>query len=77
MLHDVNFPRARCARWRRPAARQRNFPSTVAATFPAGSLVVQEMTPEAFEGVDIALFTCGSGHVEGRCARRSWQPAPS
>ena len=28
---------------------------------PAGELTVQEMTPESFEGVDIALFSCGAG----------------
>ncbi len=28
---------------------------------PSGELVVQEMTPEAFEGVDIALFSAGAG----------------
>lgn len=28
---------------------------------PAGELVVQEMTPESFEGVDIALFSAGAG----------------
>ena len=28
---------------------------------PAGELTVQEMTPEAFEGVDIALFSAGAG----------------
>ncbi len=27
---------------------------------PAGELTVQEMTPESFEGVDIALFRCGA-----------------
>ena len=28
---------------------------------PAGELVVREMTPESFEGVDIALFSAGAG----------------
>ena len=28
---------------------------------PAGELTVQEMTLESFEGVDIALFSCGAG----------------
>lgn len=60
VLHDVDFPAAEV----RALASARSAGKTVdfegCGQVPAGKLVVQEMTPESFEGVDIALFSCGA-----------------
>ena len=61
VLHDVDFPAAEV----RALASARSAGKKVAfggcGQVPAGELTVQEMTPEAFEGVDIALFSAGAG----------------
>ena len=61
VLHDVDFPAAEV----RALASVRSAGKKVAfggcGQVPAGELTVQEMTPEAFEGVDIALFSAGAG----------------
>ena len=61
VLHDVGFPAAEV----RALASARSAGKKVAfggcGSVPAGDLEVQEMTPEAFEGVDIALFSAGAG----------------
>lgn len=61
VLHDVDFPAAEV----RPLASARSagkaLPFLGCGQVPAGDLTVQEMTPESFEGVDIALFSCGAG----------------
>ena len=61
VLHDVDFPAAEV----RALASARSAGKKVAfggcGSVPAGDLEVQEMTPEAFEGVDIALFSAGAG----------------
>ncbi len=61
VLHDVDFPASEV----RALASARSAGKSVAfegcGDVPAGELVVQEMTPQAFEGVDIALFSAGAG----------------
>ena len=61
VLHDLDFPAAEI----RPLASARSagkkIPFDGAGQVAAGELTVQEMTPEAFEGVDIALFSAGAG----------------
>ena len=61
VLHDLDFP----AREVRVLASARSAGKKLAfdgcGQVPAGELTVQEMTPESFEGVDIALFSCGAG----------------
>jgi aspartate-semialdehyde dehydrogenase len=61
VLHDVNFPAAEV----RALASARSAGKKVAfegcGLVSAGELTVEEMTPESFEGVDIALFSAGAG----------------
>lgn len=61
VLHDVDFPASEV----RALASARSAGKSVAfegcGGVPAGELIVQEMTPQAFEGVDIALFSAGAG----------------
>ena len=60
VLHDVDFPASevRALASARSAGKQIDFAGC--GQVPAGPLTVQEMTPEAFEGVDIALFSAGA-----------------
>lgn len=59
VLHQLDFPASEV----RALASARSAGSTLAfdgcGSVPAGNLVVQEMTPASFEGVDIALFSAG------------------
>lgn len=61
VLHDLDFPASEV----RALASSRSAGKTVrfegCGDVPAGELVVQEMTPESFQGVDIALFSAGAG----------------
>ena len=61
VLHDVDFPASKVI----PLASARSAGKEIdfdgCGQVPAGKLVVQEMTPEAFQGVDIALFSAGAG----------------
>ena len=61
VLHDVDFPASEV----RALASARSAGKKVAfdgcGQVPAGDLTVQEMAPESFEGVDIALFSAGAG----------------
>ncbi len=61
VLHDLDFPAAevRALASARSAGKKLAFDGC--GHVPAGELTVQEMTPESFEGVDIALFSCGAG----------------
>ncbi len=65
VLHELDFPASEV----RALASARSAGKKVAfegcGDVPAGELVVREMTPEAFEGVDIALFSAG-GDVSKR-----------
>lgn len=60
VLHDLDFPASEV----RALASSRSVGKELAfdgcGDVPAGVLTVQEMTPESFEGVDIALFSCGA-----------------
>ncbi len=60
VLHDLDFPAANL----KLLASARSAGTAIAfegcGDVPAGDLVIEEMTPQAFEGVDIALFSCGS-----------------
>lgn len=60
VLHDLDFPASEV----RALASARSAGTTVpfdgCGMVAAGELTVQEMTPQAFEGVDIALFSAGS-----------------
>ena len=61
VLHDLDFPAAevRALASARSAGKKIEFGGC--GQVPAGELTVQEMTPESFEGVDIALFAAGGG----------------
>ena len=60
VLHDLDFPASevRALASARSAGKKLAFGGC--GDVPAGELTVQEMTPESFEGVDIALFSCGA-----------------
>ena len=60
VLHDLDFPASevRALASARSAGKKLAFAGC--GQVPAGELVVQEMTPESFGGVDIALFSCGA-----------------
>lgn len=60
VLHELNYPASEI----RALASARSVGKKLAfdgcGQVPQGELEVQELCPEAFEGVDIALFSCGS-----------------
>ena len=60
VLHDLDFPASevRALASARSAGKKLEFAGC--GDVPAGELTVQEMTPESFEGVDFALFSCGA-----------------
>lgn len=59
VLHDLDFPasKVRALASARSAGKQIDFGGC--GQVPAGPITVEEMTPDAFEGVDIALFSAG------------------
>ena len=61
VLHDVDFPASEVRALASARSAGKELPFLGCGQVPAGNLVVQEMTPESFEGVDIALFSCGAG----------------
>ena len=61
VLHDLDFPAKEIRALASVKSAGLKLPFEGAGEVPAGELVVQEMTPEAFEGVDIALFSAGAG----------------
>ena len=61
VLHDVDFPAAEVRALASARSAGKALPVLGCGQVPAGDLTVQEMTPESFEGVDIALFSCGAG----------------
>ena len=61
VLHDVDFPAAEVRALASARSAGKKLPFSGCGQVPAGELTVQEMTPESFEGVDIALFSCGAG----------------
>ena len=61
VLHDLDFPAAEVRALASARSAGKAIPFGGCGQVPAGDLVVQEMTPEAFQGVDIALFSAGAG----------------
>lgn len=60
VLHDLDFPASEVRALASVRSVGKKLPFAGCGQVPAGQLTVQEMTPEAFEGVDIALFSCGA-----------------
>ena len=61
VLHDLDFPASEVRALASARSAGKKIPFGGCGTVPEGELTVQEMTPEAFEGVDIALFSAGAG----------------
>ena len=61
VLHDVDFPASEVRALASARSTGKELPFEGCGDVPAGALVVQEMTPESFQGVDIALFSAGAG----------------
>lgn len=61
VLHDLDFPACEVRALASARSAGKKLPFKGCGQVPAGELTVQEMTPEAFEGVDIALFSAGAG----------------
>ena len=59
-LHDVDFPASEVRALASARSAGKKVPFEGCGLVPAGELTVQEMTPESFEGVDIALFSAGA-----------------
>lgn len=61
VLHELDFPASevRALASARSAGRLLDFGGC--GEVPAGKIEVQEMTPESFAGIDIALFSAGAG----------------
>lgn len=61
VLHDLDFPAAEVRALASARSAGKKLPFKGCGQVPAGDLVVEEMTPASFEGVDIALFSAGAG----------------
>lgn len=61
VLHDLDFPAAEVRALASKRSAGKKLPFKGCGKVPAGELTVQEMTPESFNGVDIALFSAGAG----------------
>ncbi len=61
VLHDLDFPASEVRTLASARSAGKKIPFEGCGQVPAGELTVREMTPEAFEGVDIALFSAGAG----------------
>lgn len=60
VLHDLQFPAKEIRALASSRSAGKRLPFLGSPYVPAGDLEVQEMTPESFEGVDIALFSAGA-----------------
>lgn len=60
VLHDVDFPAVEVRALASARSAGKTVPFEGCGEVSAGELTVQEMTPESFEGVDIALFSAGA-----------------
>ncbi len=60
VLSDVNFPASEVRALASAKSAGKQLPFSGCGRAKAGKLVVREMTSEAFEGVDIALFSAGA-----------------
>lgn len=61
VLHDLDFPASEVRALASSRSAGKKLPFKGCGQVPAGDLVVEEMTPASFEGVDIALFSAGAG----------------
>ena len=61
VLHDLDFPASEVRALASARSAGKTLPFEGCGQVPAGELTVQEMTPDAFQGVDIALFSAGAG----------------
>ena len=61
VLHDLDFPASKVIALASARSAGKKLPFKGCGQVPAGELTVQEMTPESFQGVDIALFSAGAG----------------
>lgn len=61
VLHELDFPASEVRALASARSAGKRLPFDGCGDVAAGELVVQEMTPSAFEGVDIALFSAGAG----------------
>ena len=61
VLHDLDFPASEIRALASKHSAGKKLPFKGCGQVPAGELTVQEMTPESFQGVDIALFSAGAG----------------
>ena len=60
VLQDMDFPASEVRALASARSAGKKVPFEGCGLVPAGELTVQEMTPESFEGVDIALFSAGA-----------------
>ncbi|MEY8561833.1 aspartate-semialdehyde dehydrogenase [Eggerthellaceae bacterium 3-80] len=60
VLHDLDFPASEVRALASARSAGKKLPFLGCGDVAAGELEVQEMTPESFEGVDIALFSAGA-----------------
>ena len=60
VLHDLDFPASEIRALASARSAGKRIPFAGAGQVAAGEITVQEMTPESFEGVDIALFSAGA-----------------
>ena len=60
VLHDLDFPASKIIALASSRSAGKKISFKGCGLVPAGDLVVQEMTEKSFEGVDIALFSCGA-----------------
>ncbi|HAM16231.1 MAG TPA: aspartate-semialdehyde dehydrogenase [Eggerthellaceae bacterium] len=61
VLHDLDFPASEVRALASARSAGKAIPFGGCGSVQPGDLVVQEMIPAAFEGVDIALFSAGAG----------------
>ena len=61
VLHDLDFPASEVRALASARSAGKDIPFEGCGQVPAGQLTVQELTAEAFRGVDIALFSAGAG----------------
>lgn len=60
VLHDTNFPAREIRLLASAHSEGKELPFLGCGGVDAGTLAVRTMTPHSFDGVDIALFSCGS-----------------
>jgi aspartate-semialdehyde dehydrogenase len=60
VLHGLDFPASEVRALASVRSAGKKLPFKGCGLVPAGELTVEEMTPASFEGVDIALFSCGA-----------------